>query len=124
QRVAHAMFHFADPHPVNKVIRDGLYTCKDKLNPHKDRKEPTRCTHCQHWGHIAGNCNDNHDTCAICGHNHCTSDCISYKTHYCISCDTTNHSSNNRHCPTYIDKCTVLDTKHPENFMPYFPTDD
>ncbi|KIK91621.1 hypothetical protein PAXRUDRAFT_34868 [Paxillus rubicundulus Ve08.2h10] len=33
-------------------------------------------------------------------------------------------SANDHHCPVYIQKCTLLDAKHPENSMLYFPTEE
>ncbi|KIJ11401.1 hypothetical protein PAXINDRAFT_157320 [Paxillus involutus ATCC 200175] len=96
QRVAHAIFQLNSPQAVNILLRDGLYICKDKLHPMKDKREPIRCACCQKWGHIARDCKATHDTCAT--------------------------PANNPHCPTYERKCEELDAKHPENSMPYFPT--
>ncbi|KAF9239980.1 hypothetical protein BU15DRAFT_19857, partial [Melanogaster broomeanus] len=78
------------------------------------------CARWQKWGHIARDCNTNHDTCATCGHVHRKENCDSFKTSYCVECDVNDHSSNDPHCPTYLAKCAELDAKHPENCMPYF----
>ncbi|KIK76815.1 hypothetical protein PAXRUDRAFT_36870 [Paxillus rubicundulus Ve08.2h10] len=70
------------------------------------------------------NCNAQHDTCAICGHEHRTKNCSSYKTLHCVSCEVDDHSSNDQHCPTYEDKCATLNAKHPESSMMYYPTSE
>ncbi|KAF8419234.1 hypothetical protein L210DRAFT_3655331 [Boletus edulis BED1] len=125
QRVAHAIFTFSEPKAANTLIRDGLYICKEKLHPHKEKREPLRCVRCQGWGHIARDCKAIHNACASCGHAHRTDSCTdSTGKHYCISCKSANHASNDPKCPTYLSKCAELDAKHPENSMPFFPTDE
>ncbi|KIJ10055.1 hypothetical protein PAXINDRAFT_55458, partial [Paxillus involutus ATCC 200175] len=124
QRVAHILLQLADPHSANKVMKDGLYVCKEKLCPHKDKKEPTRCAKCQRWGHIAANCHAECDACATCGEEHRSSECTSQNVRYCVSCENSGHASNDRHCPTYEQECAILDARHPENSMPYFPTNE
>ncbi|KAF9231250.1 hypothetical protein BU15DRAFT_56398 [Melanogaster broomeanus] len=124
QRVAHAIFQLTTPQAANALIRDGMYASKGKLHPSKDKREPIRCARCQRWGHIARECKSPQDTCATCGHAHKTAVCVSYKTFHCISCNSHDHSSNDSHCPTYERKCEELDAKHPENSMPYYPTDE
>ncbi|KIJ11393.1 hypothetical protein PAXINDRAFT_54076, partial [Paxillus involutus ATCC 200175] len=122
QRVAHAILQMSNPQAANSIVRDGVYVCKEKLHPTKDKCAPIRCVWCQHWDHIARNCKAQHDTCAICRHRHHTDNCSLYMTYHCVSCDIDNHSSNDP--PTYKDRCVILNAKHPENSMPYFPTDE
>ncbi|KAF8833014.1 hypothetical protein BDN67DRAFT_875952, partial [Paxillus ammoniavirescens] len=114
QRVAHVLLQFNDPHPANKILKDGLYVFKEKLCLHKHKKEPVRCA----------NCHDGYDTCAKCGEEHRTNMCTSHETRYCVSCEDNSHCSNDRHCPAYKQECTILNAKHPESSMPYFPTNE
>ncbi|KIK79403.1 hypothetical protein PAXRUDRAFT_108945, partial [Paxillus rubicundulus Ve08.2h10] len=120
QRVAHILLQMSEPMAANTLVRDSLYICKEKLHPIKDKCIPTRCIHCQRWGHITRNCNAQHDTCTVCGHKNCSS----YKTLHCISCKVDDNSSNDQHCPMYEDKCMTLNVKHPENSMLYYPTSE
>ncbi|KIK90503.1 hypothetical protein PAXRUDRAFT_127704, partial [Paxillus rubicundulus Ve08.2h10] len=122
QCVAHVLLHFNDPHPANKVLKEGLYVCKEKLCLHKDKKEPIRCTKCQRWRHITANCHADHDMCTTCGGEHRTNLCDSHNACYCISCKDNNHSISDHHCPAYEQECEALDARHPENTMPYLPT--
>ncbi|KIK80710.1 hypothetical protein PAXRUDRAFT_109257, partial [Paxillus rubicundulus Ve08.2h10] len=124
QRVAHILLHLNDPHHANKIMKEGLYICKERLTPHKDKKEPTRCAKCQCWGHIAGNCHADRETCAKCGGDHRSNLCASYNARYCVNCEDCNHASSDCHCTIYIQQCTLLDAKHPENSMLYFPTEE
>ncbi|KIK81438.1 hypothetical protein PAXRUDRAFT_116724, partial [Paxillus rubicundulus Ve08.2h10] len=124
QCVAHILLQLANPHSANKFMKDRLYMCKEKLCPHKDKKEPTRCAKCQRWGHIVVNCHAERDACTTCGEEHRLSKCTSKNTCYCISCENGSHSSNDCHCPTYKQECAILDMRHLENSMPYFPTNE
>lgn len=125
QKVAHAIFTFSEPSATNYLLHDGLYICKEKLHPRKEKKDPLRCVRCQGWGHLARDCKAIHDTCAQCGHAHRTDACNDNTgKRYCVSCKTNGHSSNDPKCPTYLHKCAELDAKHPENAMPFFPTDE
>lgn len=124
QRVAHAIFHFADTHSANNTLRDGIYIGQEKLHPRKDKREPVRCVRCQLWGHIAKDCKAPKDVCGTCGKNHRTNECNAYRTFHCVSCNSHEHASWDRKCPEFESKCAGIDAKHPENSMPYFPTDD
>ncbi|KAF8835406.1 hypothetical protein BDN67DRAFT_913093, partial [Paxillus ammoniavirescens] len=118
QRVAFAILQFNFPQIVNKLIREGLYTRREKLHPMKEKREPIRCVCCQHWGHIGHDCKATHKACATCGREHRKEDCTSYKTYYYVSCEVKDHSSSDHHCPTYLQKRAELNDKHPENTMP------
>ncbi|KAF8546187.1 hypothetical protein OG21DRAFT_1384216, partial [Imleria badia] len=125
QGVVHALFTFSNPTAANSLLRDRLYICKEKLHPHKEKKDPLRCVHCQGWGHLARDCKAVHDTCAHCRHVHQMDSCTDTNGKcYCVSFKSNSHASNNPKCQTYLAKCAELDAKHPENSMPYFPTDE
>ncbi|KAG2758110.1 hypothetical protein P692DRAFT_20842749 [Suillus brevipes Sb2] len=102
QRVAHILITFTDPTSANNAIRDGI----------------------AHYGHITKECIAHNDTCANCGNNHRTTDCTTKDKQYCIACETTDHLSRDRDCPTFIKRCESLDKRYPDNQLPYFPTND
>ncbi|KAG2110129.1 hypothetical protein DEU56DRAFT_706554, partial [Suillus clintonianus] len=112
------------PKIANIAIRDGITSNQLKLWPKKNRREPIRCAKCQYYGHIARECISHGDTCANCGNNHRTSDCPSRNKSYCTSCETDDHASWNRDCPSFKKKCDDTDKRYPENSMPFFPTDE
>ncbi|KAG1817232.1 uncharacterized protein BJ212DRAFT_1270677, partial [Suillus subaureus] len=124
QRVAHAIFHFTNPSAANTTLHDGIYIGQEKLHPHKDKWEPVQCVKCQLWGHVAKECKAPKDICGTCGKNHQTDTCNAYHTFYCISCNLHDHASWNRNCPEFENCCTGIDTKLPENSMPYFSTNE
>jgi hypothetical protein len=124
QRVAHILITFTDPTSANNAIRDGIAVDQAKLWPSKNRQEPMRCAKCQHFGHIAKECIAHNDTCANCGNNHQTTDCTTKDKQYCTACETTDHSSRDRDCPTFIKRCKSLDKRYPDNQLPYFPMND
>ena len=125
QRVAHAILTFSEPKAANTLLRDGVYICKEKLHPRKDKKDPLHCVRCQGWGHLARDCKAAHDTCAQCAHSHRTDECSpSNRKRHCVNCNADGHGSNDPKCPVFLIKCAELDAKHPENSMPYFPTEE
>ena len=124
QRVAHAFISLSSPHVANQIIWEGLCVNHEKLRAHKDRKEPLRCMKCQRWGHFAKDCKHQTDVCGSCAGPHRESKCNSYATFYCVSCQSDHHGSASKECPEFIRRCEELDARHPDNALPYFPTDD
>ena len=124
QRVAHAFISLSSPQIANQIIREGLCVNHEKLRAHKDRKEPLRCMKCQRWGHFAKDCKHQTDVCGSCAGPHRESKCNSYATFFCVNCQSDHHGSASKECPEFIRRCEELDTKHPDNALPYFPTDD
>ncbi|KAG2742181.1 hypothetical protein P692DRAFT_201652991, partial [Suillus brevipes Sb2] len=124
QKVAHLMIVFTEPQTANLAIRDGITIDHLLLWPKKNRREPLRCAKCQHYGHIARECIAHGDTCANCGNNHRTSDCPTKDKYFCTACNTDDHASWSRDCPSFIQKCEDTDKRYPDNTLPYFPTDE
>ena len=124
QRVVHAFISLSSPQVANQIIREGLCVNHKKLCAHKDRKEPLHCMKCQRWGHFAKDCKHQTDVCGSCAGPHRESKCNSYATFYCVSCQSDHHGSASKECPEFIRRCEELDAKHPDNALPYFPTDD
>lgn len=124
QQVAHALITLTDPSTANTAIHDGITMRQLKLWPKKNRKEPIRCAKCQHYGHIAKECIKNGDVCANCGNNHRTSDCTTKDKQFCTSCESNEHSSWDRNCPTYSKRCEETNRRYPDNSMPDFPTNE
>ena len=124
QRVAHALFCMTTPEGANQLIVNGMYINLERLCPAKDKKDPLRCLKCQPWGHMARDCRDTRDTCGTCAKNHRTNACPSFKTPYCVSCDSDDHTSWSRNCPEFKHRSQVLDETTPENQMPYYPTEE
>jgi len=123
QRRAFAMLQTSDVHIANGILKDGIILAAQRLQARKNKKEPTRCAKCQHYGHYASTCKETTDTCGTCKGAHRTSDCNSYRTNRCANCNANDHSSWNRECPEFIRQRELLDNRLPENRMPYFPTE-
>ena len=79
---------------------------------------------CQRWGHFAKDCKHQGDVCGSCAGPHRESKCNSYATFFCVNCQSDHHGSASKECPEFIRRCEELDAKHPDNALPYFPTDD
>jgi len=78
---------------------------------------------CHRWNHIARECIAKEDTCGTCGENsHWMKDCTNKANKRCISCNTEDHASWSRMCPTFLKKCNELDKRTPENSLPFFPS--
>ena len=63
------------------------------------------------------------DHCALCARLHPTNSCSNTNVCECVSCgSSSNHaSSDHSTCPTYTNNSVLLDTRIPENTLPYFP---
>ncbi|KAG1807254.1 uncharacterized protein BJ212DRAFT_1226753, partial [Suillus subaureus] len=88
----------------------------------KDRKEPTHCTKCQSFNHIAKNCKAEHDICGTCSDQHHTSACNSFCMTQCVNCRSQQHMSWSHSCLEFSRCCREINEKYLENCMPYFPT--
>jgi hypothetical protein len=122
QCVAHAVFILNTPNAANSLLRDGLTTGKTKLHLWKEKRDPIRCVKCQGYGHSARTCTATHNTCASCRQDHKTDKCNNNNHLFCVGCKSRGHASEDPLCPTYQRKVDEINTKHPENLMPYYPT--
>jgi len=112
-----------NPNAANQAKTDGLIICNKWVSVLKHKKEPIRCLKCQGWNHIAAECVSNTDICGTCGmRGHQTSACTSENVTHCVSCDTDDHTSWSRDCPTFVRKCSEFNSKHPENDLPFYPS--
>ncbi|KAI0054301.1 hypothetical protein BV25DRAFT_1767095, partial [Artomyces pyxidatus] len=124
QICGHAIMTTGSAEAANQIIRDGITVREKKVYPEKVKREPLRCLKCHRWGHRAADCHAITDTCGTCGQPHRTSHCSSYRTHYCVSCNSSDHSSWDRACPEFQKRCDQFNDRYPENNMRYFPTEE
>ncbi|KAF8811065.1 hypothetical protein BYT27DRAFT_7221740 [Phlegmacium glaucopus] len=124
QTCGHLILTFASPDAANRAIAGGLVICSKRVSVAKYKKEPIRCLKCQGWNHVASDCVKTTDTCGTCGKGHRTSECTVSSAHHCISCSVNNHPSWARNCPTFLRKCKEFNLKHPENGLPFYPSQE
>ena len=70
-----------------------------------------------------GECPASKDTCGTCGGKHCTNTCQNRERLWCITCESTDHTSWDRNCPEFNRCCYLMDERNLENGMLYFPTE-
>ncbi|KAF8805473.1 hypothetical protein BYT27DRAFT_7104439, partial [Phlegmacium glaucopus] len=125
QTCSHLILTFSNPDAANRAKAKGLIICNKKVSAAKYKKEPIHCLKCQGWNHVASECIRKDDICGTCGNEgHRTSDCMNRDRHRCVSCGTDDHPSWARHCPTFLRKCREFDLKHPENGLPFYPSQE
>ena len=90
----------------------------------KIKKDPIRCLKCQGWNHHAHECVSVADKCGNCAEGHRTSQCPTPHHRKCVSCNTDDHASWSRHCPTYIRKREECNSRNPKNSLQFFPTSE
>ncbi|KAF5375541.1 hypothetical protein D9615_009144 [Tricholomella constricta] len=108
---------------ANRMLQERIFVAGHLVVIRKDLKEPIRCNKCQRYGHIRASCKSQ-ERCATCASpDHVTSECPPNPTPQCVSCGPeSKHSSSARHCPVFKKQCEDMETRLPENNMPYFPT--
>ncbi|KAF9037777.1 hypothetical protein BJ165DRAFT_1353453, partial [Panaeolus papilionaceus] len=123
QSCAHAMLTFTSPKDANLAIRDGLVVHDMTCEPEHCSKDALRCLNCQQFSHMAANCT-NPTVCGTCREGHRTKGCRRTKSPWCVSFQSKSHSSWNRKCPVFLNKCEELLKMFPENNLKYFPTEE
>ena len=88
----------------------------------KDIQEPIRCNNCQLYGHFKEKC-ISQEHCTYCACEHSSISCPNPRELHCVSCrPISNHSSTDQSgCPAFTKLAASLDTRLPENTMPFFP---
>ncbi len=124
QRSAHLILTFTDINTANRALTNGLLICHSKVKVDKVKKEPIRCLKCQRWNHYAKDCPAEEDTCSNCAGPHRSSQCPNPLKRRCVSCNTDEHASWSRECPTFLKKIDDCNSKHPENALPLIPSDE
>ena len=124
QKTAHLVLSYSNPAAANRAISNGILICNKVCKAERVKKEPLRCMKCQEWNHKANECQWTIDTCGNCAGKHKTADCSHPRSKRCVSCKTNSHASWSRECPVFLRKMKELSERHPENLMPFFPTND
>jgi len=125
QRSAHLILVFTNVDDANRAISSGLHICQRRLRVVKRKKEPLRCMKCHQWNHVAWECIAPVDICGTCrGNDHWTKDCTNREMRHCVSCNTDDHVSWSRSCPTFLKKCDEMDRRTPENSLPFYLASD
>jgi hypothetical protein len=127
QKMAFLHMTFRSSKTTNRVIQDGLIIEGKKVCGRKEIPEAWRCLKCQGLTHrhIASNCPQIHNSCAVCGEMHRTSECSSGNTRaYCVNCQTEGHTASSCNCPIFIAECEKIKFHFPENKYRFFPIID
>lgn len=122
QKTANVKVVCSSAETANKLLMERIFISNSRVVVNKDLQEPIRCNKCQEYGHIRENC-PNPERCATCAREHPTPTCPNPNDPHCVSCGTTSkHASSDRgKCSQYIKHAASLDSRLPENSMPYFP---
>jgi len=112
-----------NPDTANYLLKECICITDHLVSVHKDIRQPIRCVKCQEYGHIKDAC-ISIERCATCASEfHSSSNCINSNCPKCVSCsDGSTHPSTSQTCPSFLRKCDALDSRFPENTMPYYPT--
>src|SRR5882724_9414244 len=88
------------------------------------RKEPRRCLNCQSLTvrHLAAGCNQQ-AACGTCGKDHQMAECLKTNrvTFWCVSCNSSGHTSWDRLCPAFLAASSHMEDSDPKYFYKYFP---
>ncbi|KIK37782.1 hypothetical protein CY34DRAFT_34822, partial [Suillus luteus UH-Slu-Lm8-n1] len=113
---------------ANQAIKFGLSIAGKKVYGRKLLPEPTRCLKCQSFdgNHVAAECPQTHDTCGMCGEDHCTQNCETTEpeSYSCANCKEKGQASWSRECPIFTQKWESHKRRNDEAKYIYFPTED
>ena len=123
QRTAHLLLTFNNAGAANRAITNGLSICSKRCHVERTKREPIRCLKCQGWNHLAKECTEERDKCANCAGSHRTFSCL-VEDRRCVSCNTEDHASWSRKCPTFLRKIDEYNIRNPDNLLQFFPTTD
>ena len=124
QKVATLRVYHRDIESANEILKQGAYVFNKRVVPRRPHKEPIRCLRCHKFGHERRNCNYQNQYCGKCTRTHETDECSAPPTEYkCINC-LGSHPSYSRECPTFWEKCQLMDQRCPENGLAFYPTDE
>ena len=70
---------------------------------------------------MAYECTEN-NKCGTCSGAHMMNGCAEQTKKWCVSCNSNNHSSWDRDCPTLAKKIEEFNQRNPENSLPFFLT--
>ncbi|KAF5392000.1 hypothetical protein D9757_003365 [Collybiopsis confluens] len=125
QTVAHAILTFDKRRTANEAIRRGLVIEKRMVSIRKEVKDPQRCMKCQHYGHIAKECNSDADVCGRCAKEHPTRECVADRGEFwCAVCGTHGHAAVDRDCPVFMRKVQEREKRDRNGGYQYFVTED
>ncbi|KAJ3792547.1 hypothetical protein GGU11DRAFT_693290 [Lentinula aff. detonsa] len=125
QKVAHAIFAFADMRVANRAIQGGMVVDHKMVSVRREEKDPQRCMKCQQYGHIARECKSNTDVCGRCEGAHPTQTCSTKpENFYCTVCKTKGHVAADRTCPTLLRRLRERQQRDPTKGFRYFVTED
>lgn len=122
QKTANVKLICSSPVTANRLLMERIFIANTRVIVIKDTQEPIRCNKCQEYGHIRDHCG-NAERCANCARPHPTTECRYPNDPHCVSCGTSsNHASSDKgKCPQFSKHASSLDSRLPENTLPYFP---
>ena len=121
QTYANVKIFCKTPETANQlIIEAGRFKhLGSNLRIHKDIKAPSPCNRCQRYGHISADCPETRSTCGKCAEEHRTHECQSSNSK-CTPCGSTEHQTNDMHCPQRITRERAILAKNPEALSPYY----
>ena len=124
QKVATLRIYLNDAKAANMILGKGASIHGKRTVPKKPKKEPIRCLKCQRFGHERRACKSESPRCALCSEEHESDNCfVRLEDRVCANCQG-NHTSFDRECSIFRDKCRQTDARCPENTLAFYPTDD
>jgi hypothetical protein len=125
QQTANLKVCCATPEGANHLLKEHIRVHGELVNVRMDLRVPMRCNQCQEYGHIRANC-VNPERCVNCASiDHTVENCLIGNKQSCVSCgEGSDQGSASPVCPTYKSKCNDINSRFPENLLPYFSTAD
>ena len=113
----------SSPDTANQMLTGRIRVDDHLVDVRKDLRIPLRCVKCQEYGHMQDSCIGVAKCVNCSSESHSADKCD--RSPSCVSCGpSSQHPSSSPSCPSFIKKCEALDSRFPENTMPYYPSKD
>jgi hypothetical protein len=116
QKVALLRVAYTSKAAANQAITNRLIIKNKRVQCRREKNKLMQCYNCQQYRHVGQHCQKGEGglCCARCGGKHRLKECpTNEEKKHCVTCNSSTHSSHNKHCPEYCKQADLLALQDP-----------